>query len=111
MNVLYIGGVIPKELIKTITDDTFNKFGFSNHNFEMSLIKGFSLQPNINLRIISLPKVFSFPHNNKKIYIKSEKYSYNRIPFRSIGFFNLTLINLFSRTFFLYMGIKQELKN
>lgn len=109
MNVLFIGGFFPKKMLSTISKDTYGKVGFSNHNFEMSLINGLSKQPDVHLRLLSAPKAYAYPHNNRNLWIKSEKYNERGIHVASIGYFNLTLINRVCKTFQLFRGILHEL--
>lgn len=89
MNVLYIGKFFPQSLMTTIKDNSKGKIGFSNHNFEMSVINGLCQQQVINLRCVSLPGVFSYPRNNKRLYTKSESYEYQGTHVYSAGFCNL----------------------
>ncbi len=53
MNILFLGRFYPAKLLKTIQTDTRGKVGFSNHNFEMSLIEGFATLPEVNLRVVT----------------------------------------------------------
>lgn len=110
MNVLFIGQFYPKKILETIRRDTYGKVGFSNHNFEIALIHGFASQNGVKLRIVSLPATFSYPQNNKRIYIKSERYTIDGIPVRSAGFFNLFGINVPIRIAALTLRIISELK-
>lgn len=89
MNILYIGKFFPRSLVATIKDDSKGKIGFSNHNFEMSVINGLSQQLGINLRCVSLPGVFSYPRNNRRLYTKSESYEYQGTYVSSVGFCNI----------------------
>lgn len=61
----------------------------SNHNFEMSILNGLCQQENVDLRCISCPGVYSYPHNNKKLFTKCESYSYKNTHIESAGFCNL----------------------
>lgn len=96
LNVLFLGRFYPCNLLKTIKEDTKGKVGFSNHNFEMSLIGGFARQENINLKVVTLPLAFSFPHHNLRAWIKAEKYHEGVIDYRSIGFCNVIGVNRYS---------------
>ncbi|MCM1502965.1 MAG: glycosyltransferase family 4 protein [Bacteroidales bacterium] len=92
MNILYLGKFFPQNLLKTVQEDSKGKIGFSNHNFEISVLNGLRQQKNINLRCISIPGVFSFPYNNRKIFTKAERYSYKGVQIYSVGFCNLAII-------------------
>lgn len=110
MNILFIGQFYPKKILETIRRDTYGKVGFSNHNFEIALIHGFASQNGVKLRTVSLPATFSYPQNNKRIYIKSERYTEDGIPVSSAGFFNLFGINVPIRIAALTLRIISELK-
>lgn len=90
MNILYLGKFYPKTLLKTIMDDSRGKVGLSNHNFEMSILNGLSQQDDIDLKCITCPSVYAYPHNNKKLYTKAESYDYKSIHIESAGFCNIT---------------------
>lgn len=109
MNILFIGRFYPAGIVEHIKYDTFGKVGFSNHNFEISLIEGFRQQPDIDLRVISAPMVFSYPHNNRKKRIHEIKYAIDNISVRSIGFCNIVGLNIFSIKRSLSKAILQEI--
>lgn len=110
MNLLYIGQFYPREIVKTIVADTKGRVGFSNHNFELSLIKGFSDIKEVNLRVLSAPLVYSFPHNNRHALVHKEKYMQGSIPIRSIGFINIFGLNMLTKPFALAKAIVDELR-
>ena len=96
MNVLFLGRFYPETLLKTIQADTRGKVGFSNHNFEMSLIGGFANLPKVNLKVVTSPMAFSFPHNNRRAWIRYERYMTGKVEVTSVGFCNIAGINLIS---------------
>lgn len=110
MNVLFIGKFYPKGIIEYIVEDTRGKVGFSNHNFEMSLIGGFAALKDVNLRVLTAPMVYSYPHNNKKAFIRETRYVEKNYPVRSIGFCNIAVLNRFSETWALARAIRQEIE-
>lgn len=110
-NILFIGQFYPVKICNTIAVDTKEKAGFSNHNFEMSLIKGFSKLADVKLRALSLPLVFSYPYSNKNFYIKKERYEKNGVSFRSVGFCNVGGINFITRIYKLKKAIAEEIKS
>ena len=89
MNIVYIGRFYPRNLLNDLMSDS--KIGFSNHNFEMSIINGLS-QQEIDLTCMTVPGVYSFPYNNKRIYTRSETYKYQKTTIISVGFCNLPVI-------------------
>ncbi|MEE0907671.1 MAG: glycosyltransferase [Muribaculaceae bacterium] len=93
MNVLYVGKLFPRELVKTVADDSRGKMGMSNHNFEMSILNGFTRQENARVKCVIAPGVFSFPHNNRRLFTHAEHYEHNGVDVRSVGFCNLVVIN------------------
>lgn len=93
MDVLYIGKFYPKQLIKSLKEDSRNKAGgMSNHNFEMSIINGLCYHKDVILHCLTLPEVYSFPYNNKRFYTSTESYDYKSAPIFSVGFCNLPIV-------------------
>lgn len=109
MNILFIGSFYPKGVVEKIVEETRGKVGFSNHNFEMSLIGGFSRLNDAELRVITSPMVFSFPHNNKKAFVRQTVYRESNYSVRSIGFCNVALINIVSQVYALTKAIRREI--
>lgn len=89
MNIVYLGKFFPQKMLRTIKEDSKGKIGMSNHNFEMSILNGLCQQEGINLRCISCPSVFSYPHNNRKLFTKRESYDYKNTHIDTAGFCNL----------------------
>lgn len=89
MNIIYLGKFFPQKMLRTIKEDSKGKIGMSNHNFEMSILNGLCQQEGINLRCISCPGVFSYPHNNRKLFTKCESYDYKNTHIDTAGFCNL----------------------
>lgn len=110
MNVLFLGEFYPKGIIEHIVEDTRGKVGFSNHNFEISLIGGFAALKDVKLRVLTAPMVFSFPHNNINAFIRKTEYAEFNYPVRSIGFCNIAIINRFSEAWSLTKAIRQEIE-
>lgn len=110
MNILFIGRFYPKDILNHIVEDTRGKAGFSNHNFEMSIISGLNAQKEISLRVLTAPLVFSYPHNNRRAYVKSYRYQEDGYSIRSIGFLNIALLNMFSVYYALTKAIRQEIE-
>lgn len=99
MNVLFLGGFYPPRLLEKIREASRGKIGLSNHNFEMSIVNGLMKHDDVDLKIVTMPKVYSFPHNNKTLYTKAESYYLqDRVPVKSVGFVNLLFFNKVSMT-------------
>lgn len=109
--ILFIGRFFPEKLLKTIKDDSYGRIGFSNHNFEMSIISGLRKQPEIELHCLSIPSVYSYPHNNKRFYISSERYTIEDVNVQSVGFCNLFFINNFSVIINTIINVLRNLKS
>lgn len=62
MNIIYLGKFFPQTLLRTINEDCKVKMGMSNHNFEMSILNGLCQQEGIDLKCITIPGVYSYPH-------------------------------------------------
>ena len=90
--ILFIGRFFPRELLKRISNDSRSKVGMSNHNFEMSIVNGLCKQEGIDLKCLTIPGVFSFPHNNRTFYTKSESYDHDNTHIISAGFCNLVFV-------------------
>lgn len=111
MNILFIGKFFPRDILRTVVADTKGKAEFSNHNFEESLISGFAAQAGVNLRVLTAPNVYSYPHNNRKAFIHAEEYTDNNgVPVHSIGFCNAAVINQWTKPHALAKAIRQELQ-
>ena len=89
MNIIFLGKFFPRTLLKTIKEDSKGKVGMSNHNFEMSIINGLCQQKEVDLKCITCPGVYSYPHNNNRLYTKHESYDYKNSHVDSAGFCNL----------------------
>lgn len=92
MNVVYIGKFFPLGILRTISSDSKGKAGMSNHNFEMSIINGLCQHDQVDLKCLTIPGVYSYPYNNKRLFTKAESYDYKGARIRSIGFCNLPVI-------------------
>lgn len=94
-NVLFLGRFYPQQLLRSIKSDSKGNVGFSNHNFEMSILYGLEQQA-VNFQVLSVPEVYSWPHNNKKIFTKAERYKDCRARIKSAGFINILILNRLS---------------
>ena len=97
--VIYIGRFYPPTLLKTLREDSKGKAGgMSNHNFEMSIINGLCQHSDITLKCITVPAVYSFPYNNRRLFTKSDSYGYKNTYVHSVSFCNLPVIKEISLT-------------
>lgn len=111
MNILFLGQYYPPRLLHTFIEDTGGKVGFSNHNFEKSLIKGFASQKDVCLKIITVPLAFSYPRSNKRAHINREEFREHNCDAVSIGYCNLIGINSFHKVWNLKREIRKLLRD
>lgn len=104
-SILYIGRFFSPNILKLIKNDSNGKVGFSNHNFELSIIYGLIRHKEIKLSVITLPAIYSYPHNSKTFNVKAEKFWIDEVPAKSVGFCNLMVINKILSTFSLLFAI------
>lgn len=109
-SIIFLGRFIPPKLLLNAAADSKGTLGFSNHNFEMSLIHGLCNQ-DVNLSFISLPGVFSYPRFNRKSFIHKETFEFDGYQGISIGYWNLVGINKFTRVFAAARAIIKAVKN
>jgi hypothetical protein len=93
-SIIFLGKFFPNKLLSTIKEDSFEKIGFSNHNFEKSIMSGLSANINDNIYCISCPQVYSYPYNYKKLFTRSESYKDGNLIIRSVPFCNLTIVKV-----------------
>ena len=110
-NILFLGQFFPQVLLSKLPQISKVADGFSNHNFEMSLIKGFSQHEEINLTAITLPHVYSYPRYNRSFFTRSESYTKGNVKFRSIGFCNVILLNRITSIFYLTLALINYFKS
>lgn len=104
-NILYLGKLYPKKILSTLFVDSKGKAGLSNHNFEVSILNGLCQQDDIVLKSVILPGVFSFPHNNKRLFTRAEHYDYKGTELNSVGFCNLVVLKEFCSTFACFLRL------
>lgn len=106
-NFLFVGRFYPRGLIQTISQNSRGKVGFSNHNFEQSIIYGLKQLP-VNLRVLTIPAVYSWPHNNNKLITKSECYDDHGVAINSAGFLNVFLLNKITILTSAFFNLKKQ---
>lgn len=90
--IIFLGKFFPKNLIRTVLEDSKGKMGMSNHNFEMSIVNGLCAQTDIHLHCITIPGVYSYPYNNRRLYTSREIYKYRDAFIESISFVNFPIL-------------------
>lgn len=91
-SIIFLGKFFPNKLLSTVKEDSFGKVGFSNHNFENSIMGGLASNINGDVYCISCPMVYSYPYNNKKFFTSSECYKDRNLLIRSVPFCNLVVV-------------------
>lgn len=102
--ILFLGKCFPKELLQKIVEESKGKVGYSNHNFEMSIIYGLSKHIK-DLQVLTVPGVYSWPHNNRALFTKAERYEENGVFVKSAGFCNILLLNKISELFSTFINL------
>ena len=97
MNILFVGRFYSPEQLSTIREASFGKIGFSNHNFEMSLLKGLSQQDAVTVKAVSCPSTAAYPQHYRYFSTPSQSYKVFGIPVESCGFCNFFLVKRQSR--------------
>jgi len=108
MNMLFIGGIFPKEYKKEIELNSKHNVQYAANNLQWSLIRGLSHY--IELEIVNLIFVGSFPHHYRKILIPSFSFriSNEEKLNKNIGFVNLPVFKNISRFFNLYQYLRKN---
>lgn len=104
-SILFVGRFFSPYLLSIIKEDSKGQIGFSNHNFEMSIVQGLRRHEEIDVTAITRPSIFSFPHNSKTLFVKKESYKIDNIDVTSVGFVNLFFINKILSTLSLLIAI------
>ena len=102
MNILFIGNSFPPKIYSTIIQNSKGKATLSLHNFEQSFLKGLSEQDDINIKVILVPWVGTYPISYTKLFVKPEKYNKDGLSVKSVGYCNLIGYNVHSREKHLY---------
>ena len=86
----------------------FSKKGvqMATHTFQENLIDGFLQHKEIDLRVINVPPVGSFPLNYRIPFIKNEKWGKNK----QVGFLNLPIIKRFLQEKKIYKLVEKIIK-
>ena len=94
MNVLFLGCIYSQ-----IQSDLFQKkstrgYQYAAQNFQQSLIRGFLECPQVNLNVLTIPSLSTFPIGNKLSLIRDSLFVYDgKVLGKSFGFINLPILN------------------
>jgi glycosyltransferase involved in cell wall biosynthesis len=108
MKVLFIGGLFPDNRKREFIANSKGIIQFAANNFQWSFINGFDNYLNL-FSIYTAPSLGNFPRYYKKVFIKSTKFSHDGINNDyCVGFLNLPVIGMLSKTLNLYRFIRKE---
>lgn len=92
-NILFVGRFFSPKILERLNKYGKGFPGYSTHNFEIAAIRGLHGNKDINLKTITCPTIYSYPHNNSKLFTPSEKFDIDGVEGYSIGFCNLVILN------------------
>lgn len=94
MNILIISCAYSSNQIELFRNNSIRGYQSAAQNFQLSLFEGFINTPNINLRILSIPALSTFPKGCRLPLIKDSSFIYaNTSLGKSFGYINLPIIN------------------
>jgi len=99
MRILFIGGTYSEQMEQDILENTIGNGHIQNaaNKFQLNLIEGFRSQRNIELDILSLPFVASFPAGYKKFFYRSRSCFESKNATKYIDFVNIVGLKNISR--------------
>ncbi len=89
MHVLFIGNFFPEGVLKNLLADSRGRIVFSNHIFEMNVLKGLSGREDVDVTALTVPNVGSFPRKNRRFFTGKECCYFEGVRIESAGFCNL----------------------
>jgi len=96
---VFLGGLFPKSQLTDIESKSIGVIQYAANSLQYSIIEGFD-SANIDISIVNLLFVGSYPKRYKKLYIESYDFTINnRIKGYNVGFNNFTGIKLLDRFF------------
>lgn len=112
LDVLFLGGIFPKETEKEIINNSIGSIQNAANNLQWEIILGLDANLNKPIKILNSLYIGSFPKRYKRICINT--YSFSHISGAkedvNVGFLNLTGIKNFSRVLKLKPYIKEWAK-
>lgn len=104
MNVVILGLMFSDLSLKAAYEDSKCGVQMATHTFQENLVKG--MEQVVNVSVVNVPPIGSFPINYKKIYIKSRNWGTNN---HEVGYINLPVIKHFFQEKAIYSNLKQRL--
>ncbi|OJV21643.1 MAG: hypothetical protein BGO30_02795 [Bacteroidetes bacterium 41-46] len=91
MEILFLGGMYPAELYKTIEANSKKGLQFAANNFQWSIIKG--LEENLkDFSVLTAPFLSTFPFGYKRLFFKGCDFSGSSYKGKCISFINVPII-------------------
>ena len=104
MNVVVLGLMFSELSLKAAYEDSKCGVQMATHTFQENLVNG--MEQVVNVSVVNVPPIGSFPINYKKIYIKSRNWGTNN---HEVGYINLPVIKHFFQEKAIYSNLKQRL--
>lgn len=106
MTVIYLGLLYTNEMIEN--RERYSSYGLqmATHVFQSNLLQGFE-QNDVDVKVLSVPPIGSFPKNCKKLFFKKEKWGKSNLQ---IPFINLPIIKWFIQEKKILKEIKKIIK-
>lgn len=92
-NILFVGRFFSPKILKIMRGAANGFPGFSTHNYEIALIKGLQANNDVNLKTITCPSTYSYPHHNSKLFTPNDKFIIDEVEGYSVGLCNLVILN------------------
>ena len=110
-NLIFIGGLFPKELRKDIEKNSKGVIQNAADSLQWAIVKGLD-HYTTNLQIINLPYVGSYPNRYRTFKIDSFSFSHNKKSHDwNVGFVNVSLYKMYSRYHKTKIKLKELLNN
>lgn len=94
MNVLFIGCIYSQIQKEQFLTNSIRGYQFAAQNFQNSILDGFIKNGNINLKVLTIPALSTYPHGCKLIKIEDCPFIFDGKEYgQSFGFWNLPFAN------------------
>lgn len=97
-NILFLCGLYPQSLKEEIFRNSKGSFQFAAQNFQEAVIDGLINQECVDLSILSMPFISTFPFGYRKLFFVGCNALIDKVRLRCVSFLNLVLIRDFFNT-------------
>lgn len=105
-NVIFLGGLFPKEIRKEIENNSRGVIQYAADAFQWNFVRGLDTNLEYKLNIINAPLVGSYPKFYKKIFLNRQRFSFNEnLEAISVAYCNLPVV----KNYFIKKALLQEL--